>query len=186
MNIRDAEALLVGAVPQGRGVWIDFGAGTGTFTHALTRRLGPGSRVYAVDRDQKAIAALARERWPDGVEVVPLLRDFTRGVALAGPDTSGVDGILFANSLHFVAQPEIVLGELVPLVRPGGAVVIIEYDGRRANRWVPYPIPSDGLVEVLAKAGLAPPVITARRPSAYGGALYVAVTKARLAGHRAG
>ena len=177
MDIQDADALLAGAVAAGRGVWIDFGAGTGTFTHALAARLGAGSRVYAVDHDPKAIVSLGREQWERGVDVVPVVGDFTRGVKLLGADTSGVDGILFANSLHFVEQPETVLARLVPLLRPGGSVVIIEYDGRGANRWVPYPIPSDRLGEVCAQAGLEPPVITARRPSAYGGALYVAATK---------
>lgn len=179
MDIRDAEALLDGAVPPGPGVWIDFGAGTGTFTHALANRLDTGSRVYAVDRDRKALASLARERWKHGVDAVPVVGDFTQALALPGVATASVDGLLFANSLHFVAQPETVLARLVPLLRSGGVVVIIEYDGRRANQWVPHPIPSDRLREVVAKAGLSPPVITARQPSAYGGALYVAVTKRR-------
>ena len=181
MDIRDAEALIADAVPAGRGVWVDFGAGTGTFTHALANRLDTGSRVYAVDRDRKALSSLAREQWTNGVEVLPVVGDFTQALALPGVATASLDGMLFANSLHFVAQPETVLARLVPLVRVGGVVVIIEYDGRRANRWVPHPIPSDRLGNVVAKAGLSPPVITARRRSAYGGALYVAVAKRRRA-----
>ena len=177
MDLQDAEGLLAGAVPPSRGVWIDFGAGTGTFTRALANRLDTGSRVYAVDRDRHAIASLSSERWKNGVELVPLVGDFTQALSLPGLAAAGADGMLFANSLHFVAKPEIVLARLASLVRPGGSVVIIEYDGRRANRWVPHPISTDRLVDVLAEAGLLPPVITAKRPSAYGGALYVAVTK---------
>lgn len=100
-----------------------------------------------------------------------------RSIAIPRRSRGSIDGMLFANSLHFVAQPETVLARLAALLRPGGSVVIIEYDGRRANRWVPHPIRSDRLADVLAKSGLAPPVITARRPSAYGGALYVAVSE---------
>jgi precorrin-6B methylase 2 len=92
MDVREAEALLSAAVPAGRGVWVDFGAGTGTFTHALANRLGAGSRVYAVDRDSKAIATLgrARAKWRDGVDVVPLLGDFAKAVALPGLEAGSV------------------------------------------------------------------------------------------------
>ena len=177
MDLRDAEALLAAALSAGPGVWIDFGAGTGTFTRALANRLGAGSRVYAVDRDRRAVASLAGKRWMRGVDVVPVLSDFTQPSPLPGVTASSIDGMLFANSLHFVAQPEVVLARLMPLVRPGGSVVIIEYDGRRANRWVPHPLPSNSLADVLAKAGLQPPAIVGQRPSAYGGSLYVAVAR---------
>ena len=177
MDLRDAEALLVDAVPPDRGVWIDFGAGTGTFTRALANRLEAGSRVFAIDRDRRAIASLAKARWKNGAEVIPLVADFTQPLDLPDLATASVTGMLFANSLHFVEKPELVLARLVSLLRPGGSVVIVEYDGRRANRWVPHPISSDRLGEVLAGADLAPPAITARRPSAYGGLLYVAVTR---------
>ena len=177
MDLRDAEALLAAALPAGPGVWIDFGAVSGTFTRALANRLGAGSRVYAVDRDRRAVASLRGKRWMRGIEIVPVLSDFTKPSPLPGLTASTVDGMLFANSLHFVAQPEVVLVGLVPLIRPGGSVVIIEYDGRRANRWVPHPIPSNSLADVLATAGLPAPAIVAERPSAYGGSLYVAVAK---------
>ena len=177
MDLREAAALLAGAVPPGPGVWIDVGAGTGTFTRALAARLGAGARVYAVDRDRRALASLAAKHGKDGVELVPVVGDFTTPLVLPGLNAGSADGMLFANSLHFVPEPDLVLTRLVPLLRAGGSVVIIEYNGRRPTRWVPYPIASDRLVDVLAKAGLEPPVMTAERPSAYGGSLYVAVAK---------
>src|SRR5690348_3116034 len=50
MDAQEAERLIAPAVPAGPAVWADFGAGDGTFTRALAERLGPGSRIYAVDR----------------------------------------------------------------------------------------------------------------------------------------
>ena len=43
------------------------------------------------------------------------------------------------------------LARLVAWLRPGGRVVLVEYDHRRANPWVPYPI---GIAKLpaLAKA----------------------------------
>jgi hypothetical protein len=52
--------------------------------------------------------------------------------------------------------------------------VIVEYDRRAANRWVPYPIAMTRLPDLAARAGLSAPMVTATRPSAFGGILYVA------------
>ena len=178
VNIADAEALLAAAVPRHFGTWSDMGAGGGTFSRALARRLEPGSRIYAVDHDRDAIASLERVRG-EGVEIVPLMADFTVDGSLANYAIPPLDGMLFANSLHFVVKPAVALSRLVKLLRPGGLVVIVEYDGRRPSRWVPYPISEAQLPDVVAEAGLAKPTITASLPSAYGGSLYVAVTGTR-------
>ena len=174
VHIADAEALLAAAVPLQAGDWADVGAGGGTFSRALARRLGRGSRIYAVDRDRAAIESIAGVG-ADGVEVIPVIGDFSRPLQLPGIGVSPLSGMLFANALHFVANPRDVLAHLLTWLRPGGRVVIVEYDGRRPSRWVPYPISAERLPEMVAGLGLSKPAITARRPSAYGGSLYVTV-----------
>ena len=176
MNIADADALLATAVPRQAGDWADVGAGRGTFSRALAHRLQAGSRIYAVDRDRAAIASLERVV-SDGVEVIPVTGDFTRPLKLPGIGVSQLSGMLFANALHFVANPRVVLEQLLTWLRPGGRLLIVEYDGRRPSRWVPYPISTERLPEIVAGLGLSRPAITATRPSAYGGSLYVAVTE---------
>ena len=101
--------------------------------------------------------------------------DFTRPLELPGLDGGELDGLLLANALHFMPDAGAVLGRLVTRLRPGGRVVLIEYDGRSANPWVPYPLPVAELPALAAAAGLSPPVVTQTRPSAFGGTLYVAV-----------
>ena len=181
MNTRDATALIGGAIPQRGGTWADFGAGDGTFTRALAELLGPGSRIYAVDRDAGAVAAL--ERWAEKAapNVIPVIADFTHPFDLPGLEEPTLDGMLLANALHFVRDVEVVLARLAAWVRPGGRVVIVEYDRRAASPWVPYPIPVARLPALAASAGLTPPTITATRPSLFGGTLYAAAAD-RLAG----
>lgn len=174
MHPREAEAFLATAVPRHPGVWADLGAGAGTFTRALAHLLGPGTTIYAVDSDPDAIAALARARPVEGVRFIPILGDFARALELPGAVLGTLDGILLANALHFLPEPALVLQRLARWLRPGGNVVLVEYDRRRANRWVPYPIEKRRLAEIAERAGLSAPVIGGSMPSLYSGEMYIA------------
>lgn len=183
MNTREAVALIRRAIPQHTRIWADVGAGDGTFTRALVTLLGPGSRIYAVDRAPRALTALDRWAAASKADVTTVEADFTRPFELPGLDDRLLDGLLLANALHFVRDPETVLARLAARVRPGGRVVIIEYDRRKANPWVPYPLPRERLPELAAAARLSPPEITATRPSAFQGLLYVAACDRREDAH---
>ena len=175
MNTRDAVALIsAGVSANGAQRWADFGAGDGTFTNALVELLGPASVVYAIDRDATALAAIGRGRGAARGRIVPVVADFAHAFEL--PELGdGLDGALFANSLHFIRDAADVLARLAALVKPGGRVVIIEYDRRGPSRWVPYPIRLAELPTLAKSAGLSSPTVVATRPSMYGGNLYVAV-----------
>ena len=174
MDIGDAQRLITPAIPARGGTWADLGAGTGTFTRALVAQLGPEARVYAVDRDGSGLEELDGWATSAGATVVVVRADFTRGFDLPGLGGAGLDGILLANALHFVPDAELVLARLVARVRPGGSLVLVEYDQRPANRWVPHPIPVARLPALAAAAGTSDLVVVADRPSEYGGRIYAA------------
>jgi len=171
MEAEDAERLIAPAVPAGIGTWADFGAGDGTFTRALAARLGAGARIFAVDRDVRALAKLARAH--AGVTVVRA--DLEQAFELPGAEPGTLDGLLVANTLHFIRDHVSVLARLAAWLRPQGIAVVIEYDRRAPSRWTPYPIDETDLPEVFRSASLTPPRICARTTSAYGGEMYVAV-----------
>lgn len=173
MNEREARTFIASAVGESGGVWADFGAGTGIFTRALRSLLAPGSRIYAVDKDPAAITAL-REI---GAGVIPIQCDFSKTVTLPGQDATPLDGMLLANALHYEPDAAEVLRRLVELLKPDGRVVIIEYDRRDANPWVPYPVASARWPGIAAAAGLERPNVTAKRKSEYAGELYVATAE---------
>ena len=171
MRVDEAAALIRPAVANPGGVWADLGAGTGTFSRALATLLGPDGTVYAVDRDRRALATLGT---PAGAAaVLPVVADFTGPLALPA-----LDGLLLANALHFVGGDQAaVLGQVAALLRPGGVLVLVEYDRRAASRWVPYPVSRARFTEMAAAAGLSEPTAVGERPSAYGGVLYAAVAR---------
>lgn len=175
MKLGDAVEMIRPVVDGRDGAWADLGAGGGTFTRALRELLGPGSRIYAVDRDVSAVAALGRRTTPDAIHVTPVAADFTRPFQLPGIDGEHLEGLLFANSLHFVDDSIATLRRLARWLAPRGRVVVVEYDQRGPSRWVPYPIPAARWSELATAAGLVNALVVGRRPSAFAGELYVGV-----------
>jgi SAM-dependent methyltransferase len=176
MTHDEAVSFLASAGPW-RGSWADVGAGEGTFTRVLAHLLGRQGAVFAIDHEERAVATLERiasesDRTRARIHALP--GDMNDLSAVAGLGSSSLDGILFANVLHFTTKPGAVLAQAAALLRPAGRIVVIEYDRRRANPWVPHPLPFDRLVEVAERAGLAAPAERARRRSEYQGEMYCA------------
>ncbi|HLO35354.1 MAG TPA: class I SAM-dependent methyltransferase [Candidatus Deferrimicrobium sp.] len=171
MDHRDHVGLIRPGVEGVGPRWLELGAGEGAFTLALADVLGPDARIEAIDRDAGALRRLADElprRFP-GRELRTRVGDF-RGALPAGP----FDGVLAANSLHFVADPVEVLSRAAAVIRPGGRVVVIEYDADRGNPWVPHPFSSRRFPELAIRAGFADPREIGRVPSRFLGAIYAA------------
>lgn len=183
MELEDAVALIAPAVAGIGRTWADFGAGRGTFTRALLRLLGSSATVYAIDRDRAALRAIDRWAKLESGRVIPIVDDFERAAPSAIGGTP-LDGLLLANALHFSANAEAVLGRLATLLRPGGRAVIVEYDRRRASRWVPYPISPMRLRDIAAGAAMSPPTVVGRMPSAYAGEIYAAYVDRPVDGGR--
>jgi ubiquinone/menaquinone biosynthesis C-methylase UbiE len=177
MDTAAAIELIRGAQIRPGQVWIDFGAGKGVLTRALAELVGPQGRIYAVDQDAGALAELERWARAQAAPVTPVRADLTQPFRMPPEETTPVDGMLFGNVLHFVAEAEVVLARLTATLLLGGQVAIVEYDQRVSSRWVPYPIPIERLPAFAAAAGLSTFHVTATRPSTFGGALYAAVAR---------
>ncbi|MBI1299748.1 methyltransferase domain-containing protein [bacterium] len=169
---RKARTLLTPSVPIRAGTWADLGCGDGVFTLLLAELLPPGSDIYAVDRDAAALNVLLRklEQVHTTVNVHSLQADFTHPL-----DLPPLDSILMANSLHFVRDKEPVLHRLCGLLRSGGRLVIIEYNTRRGNGAVPYPLNDAAFLSLADRVGLVQPEIQARAPSSFLGEMYTGV-----------
>jgi SAM-dependent methyltransferase len=156
-------ALIRGGVPQAGGVWADLGAGTGNFTWALRELLGPQATIYALDRDRRAIerqrTAMAQAAEP-GATIVPIQADFTRAL-----DLPPLDGVLMANALHFVRDQPATLALIASYLRPGGRLLLVEYDVAAALAWVPFPVPFERFHALATQADLASPTLVGTRRS---------------------
>ncbi len=173
MNAADHVALLREALQPG-GSWADLGSGSGAFTLAMAELLGPDATIYSVDADGRSLVVQEQEleaRFP-ALDVKLIRADFKDTL-----DISGLDGIVMANSLHFQRDACAVLVHVSGWLKPGGKIVIVEYDIETHNQWVPYPLPFSRLPSVAECAGLSAPRLLDSRPSRYHHRVYSAVSE---------
>jgi ubiquinone/menaquinone biosynthesis C-methylase UbiE len=166
VNHADLVALIEGAITERGGNWADLGAGEGAFTRALADLLGPSAHIIAVDRDGGAL-----RRGLAGTAIDTKVADFTRPL-----DLSNLDGIVMANSLHFVRDRGPVLESVRKMLRPGGKLIVVEYGTDRGNPWVPHPFTFERWEQMAAQAGFEKTRLLRTIPSRHLGSMYSAVS----------
>jgi ubiquinone/menaquinone biosynthesis C-methylase UbiE len=174
MDHRDHVGLIRDGVADGGKTWADLGSGEGAFTLALADLLGPSGSIHTVDRDSRVLQVQVRalrDRFPS-VAVTPLVSDFTKPLELPP-----LDGIVMANSLHFVRDKLAVLRLVRGYLRPDGRLVLVEYDADRGNPWVPYPLSFPTWAKLAAEAGFRDTHKLASVPSRFLGSIYSALSR---------
>ena len=173
MDHADHVNLLRNGIPGPGGVWADCGAGRGAFTLALADLIGPTGEIHAVDRDQSALQANARTmraRFPD-LRVQYEVTDYTRSLPLPP-----LDGIVMANTLHFQRDQPTVVRHCRRYLRPGGRLLLVEYNLNRAHGAVPHPVAYPHWRRLADDAGFAHTALLATRPSRFLREMYAAVS----------
>jgi ubiquinone/menaquinone biosynthesis C-methylase UbiE len=156
----------------------DLGAGSGAFTLALRELLGLSAELYAVDRDRNRLNALeqAHRSMFGGVENLHLVTaDFSGEL-----DLPLLDGVLMANSLHFFRNKEKVLRHIGTFLKPGGVLLLVEYNVDRGNPWVPHPLSFETFYELAPRAGFSQPRLLATHPSSFLRKFYSAIATKSL------
>jgi ubiquinone/menaquinone biosynthesis C-methylase UbiE len=173
MNHDDRRALIREGIGGSGGTWAELGSGAGAFTLALAELLGSRGKVMSVDRDAEALEAQARavETLVSAAHVQLLRADFSFPL-----DLPPLDGVLMANSLHFIEDAGSMLRWVIERLAPGGRIIVVEYNIVRPNQWVPHPLPYDRWAKVALKAGLSAPRLLATRPSRYHREVYSALS----------
>ena len=147
MEIHTALSLIDHPIETKTATWADLGCGKGTFTEALGNLLPQNSRIFAIDRTKADLRLI-----PDqiaGCIIDKQVLDF-ENAPLPVPN---LDGILMANSLHFVKHKDRFLRKITHYLKKEGCLIIVEYGRIWANPWVPFPISFSQLRTLLRAAG---------------------------------
>lgn len=145
MKITEAQALIqeAFAVQQHTARWADLGCGGGIFTYALANCLASGSQITAIDKQTPVLHSI------NNVDIQCVQADMEHLTLLPGE----LDGIVMANSFHYIKDKGKLVQRLKPFLKAGGLFLIVEYDTFRANRWVPYLLPFETLQLLLETNG---------------------------------
>jgi ubiquinone/menaquinone biosynthesis C-methylase UbiE len=173
MNHKDHVNLLRGGIPANGGIWADLGSGTGAFTLALADLIGAGGEIYSVDQDKGALREQERamhSRFPD-VTVHYQQADFTKRLVLPP-----LDGIVMANSLHFHREKASILKLVYDYLKPGGRLIMVEYNTDDGNPWVPYPFSYPTWEKLAERNGFQGARLLSSYPSRFLREIYSAVS----------
>lgn len=174
MNHTDHVNLIRDGMADAKGsLWADFGSGEGAFTLALAELLDGSGQIHSVDRDSRALEQqrkAMRSRFPKQT-VTYHAADFTRQL-----DLPPLDGVLMANSLHFIRDKAPVLALMRGYLKSGGRLLVVEYNTDSGNAWVPYPFSCETWVEMAAKHGFTGTHKLSARPSRFLGEIYSALS----------
>ncbi len=173
MNHLDHVSLLKEADIKPGTVWADFGSGEGAFTLALRDIAGPNSEIYSIDKDAKSLEKQKRAfdaQFP-GSNIHYMTKNFTEEIVL--PE---LDGIIMANSLHYVRDKKSLLVTLLSHLREGGSFILVEYNVDKGNFWVPFPISFKSFQKLAASTDLAEPKLLGKIPSTFLKEIYSSIT----------
>jgi ubiquinone/menaquinone biosynthesis C-methylase UbiE len=165
MDHRDHVNLLRPADLISGASYADLGAGSGAFTLALRELLGLSANIYAIDRERGRLAELERAhraRFGDSDHLHLIPADFTRKL-----DLPALDGVLMANSLHYYRDKEKVLSHIGSFLKPGGTLLLVEYNVDRGNPWVPHPLSFETFRDLAPRAGFSEPRLLGKHPSSF-------------------
>lgn len=167
MTVAEAKSLLATCSFNEQETWADLGCGDGIFTYALAELLPRGSSIYAIDQQKQHLSQIHNQ-----ISILFNQANFSDETLNIKP----LNGILMANSLHFIANPETLINRLENyFVSDNKKWIIIEYDHFLASQWEPYPMPFDKLKTLFKQLGYTTTRKIAERKSVFGGKMYAAL-----------
>ncbi|HEV3122153.1 MAG TPA: methyltransferase domain-containing protein [Isosphaeraceae bacterium] len=105
----------------------DIGAGTGIFTRLIADGVGSTGKVYAADISPAFLAHIAAESKKRGQLQLQTVRCSQEGVNL--PPAS-IDLAFLCDVYHHLEYPSKTLASIHRALKPGGALVVVEFDRR--------------------------------------------------------
>jgi ubiquinone/menaquinone biosynthesis C-methylase UbiE len=95
---------------------LDYGCGTGSFTFEAAQRVGPEGKVYALDVHPLALEKVQKGALKKGLaNIETVLTSCITQLA-----SGSVDVVMFYYVLHWLTDPDCVLGELHRVLKEGG------------------------------------------------------------------
>ena len=128
----------------------EVGAGRGRFTMHLARRVGAKGKILANDIDAEGLAYLRERCQRAGINNVKTILGKVDDPRF--PE-GALDMIFMVWTYHFLDQPITMLMKLLPTLKPGGTIVLVEPDPIRGPGGSDHGISPERMRRDAAQAG---------------------------------
>lgn len=139
----------IGVVP---GMTVaEIGAGRGRYAVQVAARVGRNGKIYANDISEKDLAYLRERCERDGIgNIETILGEVTDPLL---PDGK-IDLVYVINTYHHFDDPVALLAKVIPCLKPGGRLVIIEHDrDKYGDKAGSHCTPQNELIDEAYRAG---------------------------------
>ena len=120
----------------------DVGAGDGTFAVALARRVGPSGHVYATELADERLADIRQTAAEARLSNVTVIEGAVSSTNL--PEAC-CDALFSRLVYHHLTDPVAINADVLRALRPGGRLVIIDFEPGGIMNWVGRPETADRL-----------------------------------------
>jgi ubiquinone/menaquinone biosynthesis C-methylase UbiE len=118
----------------------DLGAGDGTFAVALARRVGPSGHVYATELDDERLADIRQAATEARLSNVTVIEGAVSSTNL--PEAC-CDALFSRVVYHHLTDPAAINADIFRALRPGGHLVIIDFEPGGIMNWIGRPETAD-------------------------------------------
>ncbi len=155
----------------------DVGAGDGDYAIAMARRVGPTGRVYATEVSRSRLEDIRRAAARANLANVTVVE--------AGDEATGLpegccDAVYLRHVYHHLAEPVAILAGLKAALKPGGTLVIIDFEpwrGSSAPDGVPRTRSGHGIDRALVADELREGGFAVEAPRDWAGRDFVVVAR---------
>lgn len=111
----------------------DMGSGSGIFTVAMARAVGPTGTVYAVDIDQEMLDFVVDRARSQGLtNVIPVMGEYDDPMLPA----EDVDFAFYHRTLHMIEHRQAHLNATAKYMAPDGRIVVVEQGRETTRDWM--------------------------------------------------
>jgi ubiquinone/menaquinone biosynthesis C-methylase UbiE len=114
----------------------DLGAGDGTFSVALARRVGPSGHVYATELDAERLADIRRVAKQARLSNVTVIEG---AVTRTNLPEACCDALFSRFVYHHLTDPAAINADIFRVLRPGGRLVVIDFEPGGIMDWIGRP-----------------------------------------------